>query len=85
MRNRKRTGVRETREDDRSVTLHLDDNKIAGPIGNRNREQTRFPQGVLVRSGSCGLQAELQGNGDDRAIHRAETTSSSPALAPLLY
>lgn len=63
----------ETREDVYSADVYLDDNQIAKSIGTRIREQMWFPQGLTVqsgRSGACGFQAELQGNGDDRDNHR---------------
>lgn len=74
MKDCRNARARETREDDRSAAVYLeDDNKIARSNGNRIREQTWLPQGLAVqsgRSGACGFQAKLQGNGDDRANHR---------------
>lgn len=88
MRDYRHAKVRDTREDDRSVALHLDANESAGTYGNRAREQARFPKGLIVqsgRSGPCGFQAEFQGNGDDRTSHRRpKAASSSTALASLL-
>lgn len=70
---RRAESERETREDAHSAVVYLDDNQIARTIGTRIREQMWFPQGLTVqsgRSGACGIQAELQGNGDDRDNHR---------------
>jgi len=89
MKDYRHAKVRETREDDRSVALHLDANKFAESNRNRTREQARFPKGLTVqsrRSGPCGFQAEFQGNGHGRTSHhRSKTASSSTALASLLY